>query len=214
MIGRQQKHGLAHLPSEIQKARQRLRADIKKWRNQQQEVMPSATDLVMEVWISDPEHETLYLPSDIALDKHAEYGLSRLAVEELQLREGEAYDALDSVRHAVKYATCLRADKHKHAKGQMMNLRAGDLVRDAENKQAKCVAKYQHARLAMIGLGRSAEYLQETFPEMKPQDLWMKDVSDKHKVGDGMVTEGWIWRVGALGNMSEEERDTFSEESE
>ena len=170
MIGQQQKHGLAHLPSEIQKARQRLRADIKKWRNQQQEVMPSATDLVTEVRISDPEHGTLYLPSDIALDKHAEYGLSRLAVEELLLREGEAYDALDSVRHAVKYATCLRADKHKHAKGQMMNLRAGDLVRDAENKQAKCVAKYQHARLAMIGLGRSAEYLQETFPEMKPQD--------------------------------------------
>ena len=170
MIGQQQKHGLAHLPSEIQKARQRLRADIKKWRNQQQEVMPSATDLVTEVRISDPEHETLYLPSDIALDKHAEYGLSRLAVEELLLHEGEAYDALDSVRHAVKYATCLRADKHKHAKGQMMNLRTGDLVRDAENKQAKCVAKYQHARLAMIGLGRSAEYLQETFPEMKPQD--------------------------------------------
>ena len=176
--------------------------------------MPSATDLVTEVRISDPEHETLYLPSDIALDKHAEYGLSRLAVEELLLHEGEAYDALDSVRHAVKYATCLRADKHKHAKGQIMNLRAGDLVRDAENKQAKCVAKYQHARLAMIGLGRSAEYLQETFPEMKPQDLWMKDVSDKHKVGDGRITEGWIWRVGPMGNMSEEERDAFSEESE
>src|ERR1700720_1313607 len=103
--------------------------------------MPSATDLVTEVQISDPEHETLYLPSNIALDKHAEYGLSCLAVEELLLCEGEAYDALDSVRHAVKYAMCLRADKHKHAKGQMMNLRAGDLVRDAENKQAKCVCQ-------------------------------------------------------------------------
>jgi hypothetical protein len=170
--------------------------------------------LVTEVQISDPEHETLHLPFDIALDKHAEYGLSHFAVEELQLHEGEAYDALDSVQHAVKYVTCLCADKCKHAKGQMMNLHAGDLVRDAENKQAKCVVKYQHARLAMISLGRSAEYLQETFPEMKPQDLWMRDVSNKHKVGDGMITEGWIWRVGAMENMSEEEQDAFSKDSE
>jgi len=42
----------------------------------------------------------------------------------------------------------------------------------------------------------------------------MKDVSEKHKVGDGTITEGWIWRVGAMGSMSEEERDAFSEESE
>ena len=108
---------------------------------------------------------------------------------------------------------CLHADKHKHAKGQMMNLRTGDLVRDAEDKQAKSAEKYQHARLAMIGLGRPAESLQETFPEMKLQNLWMKDVSKKPKVGDGTITEGWIWQVGAMRNMSEEEQDAFSEES-
>jgi hypothetical protein len=41
----------------------------------------------------------------------------------------------------------------------------------------------------------------------------MKDVSEKHKVGDGTITEGWIWRVGAMGSMSEEERDASIEES-
>ena len=213
MHGQQQKLSLAHLPGEIQKARQRSRADIKKWHSQQQEVMPTATNLVTEVQISDPELEALYLPSNIASDKHTEYDLCLLAIDELQLCEGKAYDALDSVRHVVKYATCLCADKHKHAKGQIMNMHAGDLVRDAENKQAKSVAKYQHARLAMIGLGLLAESLQETFLEMKPQDLWMKDVSEKYKVGDGTITEGWIWQVGTMGNKSEEEQDAFSEES-
>jgi hypothetical protein len=214
MLDLQKKLGLAHFPVEIQKARQRLRADIKNWRSQQQEVMPLVTDLVADLENVQPDNEILYLPSDISPDQHIAYGLSQLAAEELQLREGEAYDALDSVRQAVKYTVCLRADKHKHATGQSMNLRAGDMVRDAEEKQAKCVAKYQHARRAMIGLGRSPEYLQAEFPEMKPQDLWMKDVSEKREVGDGRITEGWIWWVGAWGNMSDEERDAFSEESE
>jgi len=81
------------------------------------------------------------------------YGLSQLTTEELQLREGEPYDTLESVRQAVKYTMCLRADKHKHAAAQSMNLCTGDIVQDAEEKQAKFVAKYQHARRAMIGLG-------------------------------------------------------------
>ena len=52
----------------------------------------------------------------------------------------------------------------------------------------------------------------DAFPEMMPKDLWMKDVSEKRKVGDGRITEGWIWRMGGRGDMSDEERDTFNEE--
>jgi len=42
----------------------------------------------------------------------------------------------------------------------------------------------------------------------------MKDVSQKREVGDGRITEGWIWQVGARGNMSDEEQDAFTKESE
>jgi len=51
---------------------------------------------------------------------------------ELQLREGEAYIALDSVRHAVKYAMCLRANKCKHAKCTDDEFAHWRLVREAE----------------------------------------------------------------------------------
>lgn len=212
MVAHQKKHELAHFPHEIQKARQRLRTDIKKWRSQQQDTMPHVLKLVAELPNCLPECETLFLPSDIPVHQHITYGIECLAAEELLLREGEAYDALESVRQAVKFVTCLRRDKHKHAKGQTMNLRAGDLVREAEDKQAKCVAKYKAARKAMIALGRSAESTLEAFPEMLPEDLWMKDVSEKRKVGDGKITEGWIWRVGGRSDMSDEERDAFNEE--
>jgi hypothetical protein len=97
-------------------------------------------------------------------------------------------------------------------KGQAMNLRAGDLVREAEDKQVKCVAKYKAARKAMIALGRSAESTLEAFPEMMPEDLWIKDVSEKRKVRDGKITKGWIWHMGGQSDMSDEERDVFNEE--
>jgi hypothetical protein len=214
MVAQQKKYSLAHLPSEIQKARQRLRLDIKKWCLHQQDIMPRVMDLVADLPYSHVELETLFLPSDINMAQCTTYEISTLATEEIRLREGEAHDALESVRQAVKFVTCLRADKQKHAKGQTMNLRAGDLVRDAEDKLSKCVAKYTAARHAMIALGCSEESMAVSFPQMNPRDLTMKDVSEKRKVGDSAITESWIWRIGTFIDMPEQERDAFNEQGE
>lgn len=129
----------------------------------------------------------------------------------MDLHEGEAHDVLEAVCQAVKFATGLHHDKQKHATGQMMNLKAGDMVCEGGKKQNKAVEKYKKARAAMIGLGRDVG---ESFPEMKPEDLWMKLVSENCKVGDGTKVEGWIWQVGALGDMNDEERDAFMEEGQ
>jgi hypothetical protein len=116
MVAHQKKHELAHFPHEIQKARQRLRTDIKKWRSQQQDIMLHVLKLIAELPNCLPESETLFLPSDIPVHQHVTYGIECLAVEELLLCKGEAYDALESVCQAVKFVTCLCRDKHKHAK--------------------------------------------------------------------------------------------------
>ena len=150
MLDQQKKLQLTHFPTEIQRARRHLQADIKKWQSHQQEVMPLVTDLVADLEDVQPDNKTLYLPSDIPLDQHIAYGLCQLAAEELQLHEGEAYDALESIQQAVKYAVCLHGNKDKHATGQSMNLHDEDIVQDAEEKQPMCIVKYQHAWRAMI----------------------------------------------------------------
>lgn len=140
--------------------------------------MPNIADLVMNTPHSQPEKEKLFLPSDISLAHHVTYAIEHLVSEEIALREGEAHDALESVRQATKYVTCLRKDKQKHAVGQTMNLRAGDIVREAEDKQRKGVGKYKRARRAMLALGQSEGYMSEAFPDLKPEDLYMKDPSE------------------------------------
>ena len=137
MLDQQKKLQLTHFPTEIQRAWRHLQADIKKWQSHQQEVMPLVTDLVADLEDVQPDNKTLYLTSYIPLDQHIAYGLCQLAAEELQLHEGEAYDALESIQH-------------KHATGQSMNLHDEDIVQDAEEKQPMCIVKYQHAWRAMI----------------------------------------------------------------
>jgi hypothetical protein len=47
---------------------------------------------------------------------------------------------------------------------------------------------------------------------MNPQDLTMKDISEKRKVGDSTVTKSWIWHIGTFIDMPEQERDTFNKQ--
>lgn len=213
MVAREKAEALTHLSADIQKARQRLRLDLKKWRSEQQLVMPLVMDVVADLpFHAHPEHDKLCLPSDFTSDEQSRYLLEDIVMQELALREGEAHDALESLRQATKYLTSLRGDKAKHAKGQTMNLRAGSQVREAEAKQRKHMEKYSEARRRMLKLGKTEDGLKESFPVLLPTDVYMKDATDKKKVGDGRITEGWIWRLGYLGDMSDEERSAFDRE--
>ncbi|KAF7975232.1 hypothetical protein HWV62_10194 [Athelia sp. TMB] len=176
------KHGDPSDLIELQQSRSRFALDLKKWRYTQQSVMPSIVDLVIHLKPDVPENEKLLLPSDLTADERQQHGLEDLACEELLLLEGEAHDALESVRQAIKYTTSLRSDKAKYARGQRLNLRAGTVVKQGEDKQNAAVTKYRHSRAAILRLGRSEA--DEMFPELKDSDLIMKDSTTKRKLGD------------------------------
>lgn len=65
--------------------------------------IPTVLDLVAALPITLPGSENSYLPSDIPLQQQSRYGIGDLAKEELLLRQGEAYDAVQPVRQAVKF---------------------------------------------------------------------------------------------------------------
>lgn len=160
-----------------------------------------------------PEHEILFLPSDFTIQEHTKYKLEYLAQEEMCLREGEAHDALHALRSQIKYSIALL--QHKNAKrnaihGQDLNTRAGKLVQESNRKKRSHMQKYSASRAKMIALGLPTD--NEQFPELKDGDTYMKDPSKPHKLGDGKKIEGWIWRVGITGDMTEEEREEYSED--
>jgi len=177
------------------------------------ELTPGVLDYLSTLHDSLPEHETLLLPSDLPSYLREKFGLSNLASDEMCLREGEAYDALHSLRSQIRYCNALV--QHKNAKknavhGQYLSTRAGNLIRNANQKSQDYAQKYRHARAAMISLGLPSNSTQ--FPELTTDSMFMKDFSKPHVLGDGGKTEGWIWCVGLPADMSDAERDEYAED--
>lgn len=180
--------------TEIDRDRQRLRSDLKKWRSSQAAWMPLAMELIASAAYSEPEDEKLWLPSDFKQDQRDKFGLSALADAERQLREGEAFDAIRDICQVIRYT--LSASKHKrsHAHGVTQNTRAGKILRAASEKKSVWMQKYARARKHLIGLGMSTD--DPAFPPLQEKDTFLKNIEDPHTIGDGKKHSGWIWSFG------------------
>lgn len=208
-------HTNSDLPIKLEQERNNLSFEIANWRKQQQDVMPDIVNHLPRLSPSTSiEHEQLLLPSDLSPLEREKCGVTHLVHQELQLRRGQAHDALRSLRAQVKYVTALSHQKNSRKNaihGQNLNTRVGTILSDAIQKRDGYAQKYRHTREAMIRLGMSEK--SEEFPELKDADIWRKDPSQYHNLGDGQKTEGWIWRVGLPANMSDDEREEYLEDS-
>ncbi|KAF7973122.1 hypothetical protein HWV62_16156 [Athelia sp. TMB] len=211
---RHSKHGDPSDLAQLQTLRTTFSGSLKRWRKEQQLIMPLVIDLVVKLKPGDPEDDTLFLPSDFenASEEHSRYQLETLAALELKLWEGAAHDYLESVRQTVKYVVSLVTDKRRIARGQFLNTRAGDIVHQGKEKRRSAVECYRKAREAIVRLGRSM--VDDMFPVLHDSDLTMKDTTSSHELGDGQKMDSWIWRHGALGDMPQKERDEFQQQSD
>jgi hypothetical protein len=112
--------------------------------------------------------------------------------EEMKLREDQAHDALRDFRAAIKYGRTLNQHRRDHVCKWGPVTRAKAIIFDAHRKKSAQEEKYRAARKAMLNLGR----IDDTFPELKPEDTYTKVTMVPHILGDGSTTEGWIWRIG------------------
>jgi len=171
--------------------------------------MPQVGDCVAALGACEVADERLFLPSDFKVDTHYQYGIERLTVEEMKLREGQAHDALRDLRAAIKYGRTLNQHRKDHVHKQGAVTRAKAIIFDAHAKKSFQADKYRAARVAMVALGRT----DNTFPELNDEDMYTKDTMAPHALGDGSKTEGWIWNVGPLGKMSDTEYEDWTKES-
>ncbi|KAJ7225204.1 hypothetical protein C8J57DRAFT_1197735 [Mycena rebaudengoi] len=203
-------------PQDIELQRHRLSVDIKRWCGLQEEIMlPAVMTLVMALPYCPPEQEKLYLPSDFTSEQRLKYRLTNLADLESKLREGEAHDTLESLRDRIKHSQALRShknDKKNFVVGVSRTTRAVTKIMEVDTKISGHIAKYRHARLAMIALGRSTA--DPGFPELKgDDDTYYKDVNTPNALNNGGRTEGWIWTIGRAGDLTDAERTEYAEDA-
>ena len=75
---------------------QRLKTDLKKWHQQQQQICPQVVPYIIVA-----SYCPLFLHSDFNSNDHTKLGLDILGGEELKLQKGEANDALHSLREHI-----------------------------------------------------------------------------------------------------------------
>jgi len=168
------------------------------WHKYQLAQFPAVRRLVTDLQYQNAEDDALYLPSDFPTSmQRQQLGLAELGDQEQKLREGEANDALDRVRLAIKQFGMNFDFKKNQIRGQRDNTQAQTVLKASMAERNKHVQNYRASRNALLSLGMALDDL--TYRPLRDDDLWMKNLANAHKLGDGSKTEPWIWTAGTSG---------------
>jgi hypothetical protein len=184
-------------------ARVKLRRDITKWRQYQHQHYPQLRELISPTDTSLPENDTLLLPSALSPESRTCYKLTELASIEYSLREGQAHDALNKVRDAIKDYNCSLAYKIAFVHGQDPKTRAQHFLQTLAKSKVSAAEKYRNARTSLLALGLSPD--DRTFQPLHNSELWMKGTNEPHVFGGSGIRDPWFWSVGRPNGLSKEE---------
>jgi hypothetical protein len=150
-------------------------------------------------WLDDeecPEKSTLLMPSTLGKEGCREIGWEVMMKQELELRIGQANDALEKLRlalglKAVVYKTGVRASKSQSTK-----TRARSDVSQVNKTIEKHSRSYRLAYQAILNLGASQDLLKR-FQPLKDKDLSVgTDLVEENRMGQRSDVLAWIWRQG------------------
>ncbi|KAJ7147717.1 hypothetical protein C8R43DRAFT_1129633 [Mycena crocata] len=160
------------------------------------------------------QHMVLWLPSEIKGRVECDIELYEY---EFRLREAQAHETLDEIRHQLLLRTHLYKYKDMYARGVKANTRCQTKIASVEERIRRSAERYRAARKALVGLGRelkktSWEALLRPLakedvrgmpralfqdPERKKQ-LMRKGAVARAKAAqasaDAKATMSWIWR--------------------
>ena len=141
------------------------------------------------------EQVRLGLPSSFDMAERVQMGLGRLEEIEIELREGQANDALEALRAGLAEKSLRFRTEVKPAKGQRTMTRAWDSIHRADKQIKAAVGSYRLARNALERLGAGEELLNQ-YQEIRKEDLKMsRDIVEENRVGQRSSELAWFWRL-------------------
>ena len=192
----------------ILKARRKLQQELVTWRQSQFNFCPLLKLSINAVDVTSPEQEKLLLPSSFNQVQRDHLGLTSLAIIEHQLREGQAYDALDDLCEKIKIFNANLDFKKKNVFGQGANTRAQNFLKQLAADKVSAADKYRTAYQALISLGLSVS--DPSLQELHDDQLFGKDTSRLAKLGDSKREDPWFWTVARPSNLPAKEQAEWS----
>ncbi|KAJ3565830.1 hypothetical protein NP233_g7389 [Leucocoprinus birnbaumii] len=186
-------------PEALEDARCRLRKSIDIWRVLQRELSPSVLPFI--VINIRPEKEQLHLPSSFNEEQRQALEMGKIAEIEYEIRLGQAYDAIDSLRTAVYLYNSAMIKKRKHVRGTRYNTRANTILNQLSDDKYGCAQVYRLAYRALVSLGLSEDSLLQP---LHRDQLWGRDMTRVQGPGESSTPEPWWWMVGKPADTCQE----------
>ena len=182
------------LVSDEKAARASLKRRILKWRKVQLSTMPSVANMITEneAMREDVENLDLLLPSSFPSEDREQLQLTSMARIEYRLREGEAHDALDNLRIALRFLAVM---DHKRKSGTTFGMRTRSRKEEIEAKANKAiwVSEYRSIRDILMTLGMDED--DTVLKVLTDEDCWRPDISAPNNFREGKKVPGWIWTI-------------------
>lgn len=186
---------------DLRTRRTKLRTRIEDLRAVQTALIP---DLMKQLEAMDPcevENEKLLLPSDFSSIERKAMGSAILALarDEKALREGEAYDAIESLKTKIKALSAMWDGKNKHSRGLDANTRSKAAIKTVMEQRDALIASYMASREAIVNLSLDrSDDATSAFPPLTLQDTYRKSTSQRRQIGDSRRTAPSPWMSGGI----------------
>lgn len=122
-------------------------------------------------------------------------GIWELCDAEKQLREGQAMDALEDLRHSLQIRFIMQNKKHQHVSGpgQRINTQSNRWIHEAERKVDIAAKRYRSAWGALEQLDPGGIW-QKEYQLLKTEDI-RSALQPETATGKGyvLVQQSWIW---------------------
>jgi hypothetical protein len=142
-----------------------------------------------------PEAVTLLLPSSLTTSQRFQLKIQRLADQEAQLREGQANDALDSIRSSLAQVSLVFRTQVRNAKSVYTRTRSWGQVQQTNSQVQHHVFRYNTSRNALIKLGAPAHVCLK-YLEIRREHLKMPgDIVEANRIGQRSDSLPWFWRL-------------------
>ncbi|KAJ7035891.1 hypothetical protein C8F04DRAFT_954397 [Mycena alexandri] len=188
-------------------AKSKLRKQFTPWRIAQVDRFPKLKSEIANRPLTTVEKEKLFFPSEFNEPARNSLGMLEAGTIEYKLREGQAYDALEEVRQAIKTFNFNVAFKISNIGGQPSNTRAQNFLRILANARVVEADRYRRARGALLQLG-----LSDVDANLRPlvnSDLYAKNTREMPKMGESKQVDPWIWTAGRPENMTPKEEEAW-----
>jgi hypothetical protein len=163
------------------------------------EVDESGLELVDETHADEcdamePETMVLYLPSTQGYSACLASQKTALMDQEIQLRTGQANDALSQIRASISYKHFLFKVEYRGADNYRRKARSSKAIRAVTKNINKHVKAYCLAFRALGCLHAQGAFQPLTWKDLTPN----KDVIHANRIGQSTDDVSWIWRTGEV----------------